>query len=189
MYNILYLCGVLTALCSVILIDRSFGQVTDSIHSLSPTSFKTINTTGLSNFTGKERNQWIKIDDVTIETPNIGLTPIEKALARAESMEIKALLNRDTLALKSIWLRDFTLVELQNKVYHDPNPLPHYLSLHRRIENILMTDDHAYVSGTEYAVQIKEDGKVDTEVAQPYTHMWLKELFGWKLAAKTYEHP
>lgn len=166
---------------------QSFGQGTDSIHSSRPASFKTINTTGLSNFTGEKQKRWIKIDDVTVETLNIALTSVEETLARAESMEIRALLKRDTVALKSIWLKDFTLDELHNKVHHDPNPLPHYLSLHRRIEKIFVTSDHAYVSGTEYAVQLKEGINVDTQVARKYAHMWIKELFGWKLATKTYE--
>lgn len=163
---------------------QSLGQ--DCIHLSRPASFKTINTTVLGNFTGEKQKRWIKIDDVVVETSNIALTPIEETLARAESMEIRALLKRDTVALKSIWLRDFTLDELHNKVHHDPNPLPHYLSLHRRIEKILITVDHAYVSGTEYAVRVKEGNTVDSQVEHKYTHMWIKELFGWELASKSY---
>ncbi|MBX2957496.1 MAG: hypothetical protein KF846_15130 [Cyclobacteriaceae bacterium] len=124
---------------------QAFGQGPDSIFLSGPTSFKTLTTTRLSNFTGEKQKRWIKIDDVVVETSNIALTPVEETLAKAESVEIRALLKRDTVALKRIWLRDFTLDELHNKVQHDPNPLPHYLSLNRRIEKILITGDHAYV--------------------------------------------
>jgi hypothetical protein len=147
-------------------------------------SAKPITTTGLGNFTPDKKKRWIRIDEVLVETFNITLTPIEEQLARAESGEIKALLKRDTTALKNTWLRDFTLDEPHNKVHHDQNPLPHYLSLHRRIEKILIAGNHAYVSGVEYAVQIQEDSTVNTQVARKYTHMWIKAPSGWKLATK-----
>lgn len=113
---------------------QAFGQGPDSIFLSGPTSFKTLTTTRLSNVIGEKQKRWIKIDDVVVETSNIALTPVEETLAKAESVEIRALLKRDTVALKRIWLRDFTLDELHSKVQHDPNPLPHYLSLNRRIE-------------------------------------------------------
>jgi len=166
---------------------QAFGQGPDSIFLSGPTSFKTLTTTRLSNVIGEKQKRWIKIDDVVVETSNIALTPVEETLAKAESVEIRALLKRDTVALKRIWLRDFTLDELHSKVQHDPNPLPHYLSLNRRIEKILITGDHAYVSGIEYAVQVKEGNSVDTQVARKYTHLWIKELFGWRLATKNYD--
>jgi hypothetical protein len=148
-------------------------------------SIKPIATTSLSNFSPNKQIRWIRIDEVAVETFNLALTPIEEQLARAESAEIKALLKRDTTALKNIWLQDLTRDKPHNKVHHDPNPLPHYLSINRRIEKILITGDHAYVSGMEYAVQILED-TVNTQVARKYTHLWIRELFGWRLANKSY---
>lgn len=147
-------------------------------------STKPITTTGLGNFNPDKRKRWIGVDNVIVETLNIALNPIEEQLARAESGEIKALLKRDTSALKNTWLRDFTLDEPHNRVHQDHNPLPHYLSLHRRIEKMLITGDHAYVSGVEYAVQIQQDNTVNTQVVRKYTHMWIKEWSGWKLATK-----
>ncbi|MBX2964212.1 MAG: nuclear transport factor 2 family protein [Cyclobacteriaceae bacterium] len=159
----------LTVSLSILLINTVFVQEKEP-HQLQP----------------DKRKKWIRVDEVIVETLNISLTQLEEQLARAESGEIKALLNRDTTALKNIWLQDFTLIESHNEVHHDHNPLPHYLSLHRRIEKILVTGDHAYVSGIEYAVQVKEGSSVDTQVEQKYTHMWIKELFGWRLATKSF---
>lgn len=173
----------LTLLFSVLL-NIAFGQNKDQS---TITVRKPITTTGLSNFSPNKQIRWIRIDEVAVETFNLALTPIEEQLARAESAEIKALLRRDTSALKNIWLQDFTRDKPHNKVLHDPNPLPQYLSINRRIEKILLTGVHAYVSGMEYAVQIQEDNTVDTQVAQKYTHLWIKELFGWRLASKRYD--
>jgi hypothetical protein len=150
-------------------------------------SSKSITTSGLGSFNPDKKKRWIRIEEVVVETFNIALTPREEQLARAESGEIKALLERDTTALKNIWLKDFTRTEFHNKVLRDPNPLPHYLSLHRRIEKILIVGNHVYVSGTEYEVQVQDNSHVNTQVARKYTHLWIKELFGWRLATKTYE--
>ncbi|MBX2970999.1 MAG: nuclear transport factor 2 family protein [Cyclobacteriaceae bacterium] len=147
---------------------------------------KPITTTGLLNFSHNKQKRWISIDEVLVETFNLALTPMEEQLAKAESGEIKALVKRDTSALKNIWLQDFSLDESHNKVHHNQNPLPHYLSLHRRIEKILITGDHVYVSGIEYAVQVQDNRHVNTQVARKYTHLWIKELFGWRLATKNY---
>jgi hypothetical protein len=183
----LFLYTVLTVLCSVTLMGYSFGQVTDSIHPTSPIPFKSITTNGLSNFSPEKRKRWINMDRVTVETFNIALTPVEEELARAESIEIRALVERDTAVLKTIWMRDFTLDEPHNTVHRDRNPLPQYLSLHRRIEKLTLVDDHAYVTGIEYAVHVSPDGKVNTLYTRNYSHMWVKKLFDWKLATKGYE--
>ncbi len=176
----------LTVLILVLLLNLVFSQDKEEDQP-SIISSKPITTSGLGNFNPDKKKRWIRIDGVVVETFNIALAPIEEQLARAESVEIKALLERDTLALKNIWLQDFTRHKTYNNVYHDQNPLPHYLSLHRRIEKILITGNHAYVSGMEYAVQIQDDNSVNTQVERKYTHMWIKELFGWRLATKTYQ--
>lgn len=174
----------LTVFILILQLNLVSGQDRDQS---SITSHKPITATGLSNFSPNKQKRWIKIDEVTVESFNIALTPIEEQLAKAESVEIKALLERDTLTLKNIWLQDFTRHKTYNNVYHDQNPLPYYLSLHRRIEKILIAGNHAYVSGMEYAVQIQDDNSVNTQVERKYTHMWIKELFGWRLATKTYQ--
>lgn len=172
------------ALLFLIWLNIAFGQdkeqPTITVH-------KPINITSLSNFSPNKQKRWIRIDEVVVETFNLALTPTEEQLARAESTEIKALLKGDPTALKNIWLQDFTRDKTYNKVHHDQNPLPHYLSLHRRIEKILIVGNHVYVSGTEYAVQVQDNSHVNTQVARKYTHLWIKELFGWRLATKTYE--
>lgn len=172
----------LTLLFSVLL-NIAFGQDKEQP---TITVRKPITTTGLSNFSPNKQIRWIRIDEVAVETFNLALTPIEEQLARAESAEIKALLRRDTSALKNIWLQDFTRDKPHNKVLHDPNPLPQYLSINRRIEKILLTGNHAYVSGMEYAVQVRDFSTVNTQIARRYTHLWIKELFGWGLATKSY---
>ena len=172
------------ALLFLIWLNIAFGQDKEQ----PPTTIqKPINITSLSNFSPNKQKRWIRIDEVVVETINLALTPTEEQLAQAESTEIKALLKRDPTALKNIWLHDFTQAEPHNKVHNDTNLLPHYLSLHRRIERILIAGNHVYVSGMEYAVQIKEENTVQTQVAQKYTHLWIKELFGWRLASKRYD--
>jgi len=187
MSNRLLLYAVLTVLYQVVLIDRSFGQATDSIHPPSLIPYKTSTTNGLSNFSPEKQIRWISMDRVTVETYNLQLTAIEEELARAESMEIRALVDRDTTILKTIWMRDFTLDDSHNTVHRDRNPITDYLTLHRRIENIMLVDSHAYVTGQEYAVYVTKDGNVTTLITRNYSHMWVKKLFAWKLATKSYE--
>lgn len=176
----------LTVLILVLQLNLVSGQDKEEDQS-STISSKPITTTGLGNFNPDKKKRWIRIDEVLVETFNLALTPIEGQLARAESGEIKALLERDTLVLKNIWLQDFTLGEPHNKVHHDQNPLPHYLSLHRRIEKILIAGNHVYISGTEYGVQIQDNNTVNTQVARKYTHMWIRNSSGWGLATKNYD--
>jgi hypothetical protein len=165
--------------------DRSFGQSTNNIPSFNPVSFKNITTTGLSNFSPDKRKRWIIIEEVTVETFNLQLTSAEEELSRWESLEIRALLKRDTTALRNIWLRDFTLDEPHNKIHIDSNPIPNYVSLWRLIDRFTVSDNHAYVTGVEYAIQLNHDGR--EQIKRKYTHLWVKKLWTWKLAAKTYE--
>lgn len=186
MWNYLFLKIALAVSLSGLGLDQVHSQHTEGSQP-NTISYKPINTDNPINFSPDKQKRWIKIDEVVVETFNIALTPIEEQLARAESGEVKALIKRDTTALKNIWLQDFTLDEQLNRVHYDPNPLPHYLSLNRKIEKILVIDNRAYVSGMEYAVQVQDNNKVNTQVTRKYVHLWKKELFGWKLATKTYE--
>ncbi len=187
MVNHLLVKSVLIELFIIFLTTKSCGQNSDSIITFIPISFKRITTPGPNNFNPEKQKRWITIDKVTVETFNTELTPIEEELAQVESREIRALLERDTTVLKTIWLQDFTLDEPHNKVHHDQNPLPHYLSLGRRIEQITIVDDFAYVLGFEYAVRVNLDGNVDTQIMRNYSHMWKKEFFTWSLTTKTYD--
>lgn len=183
----LFLNSILTALFLAILFDYAIGQVPDRVHSPSPITYKNITVRDIGNFSPGQQKRWIKIDRVIVATFNLHLTSAEEEVARCESQEIIALLERDSTTLKTIWMRDFTLDEPRSKVHRDHNPLPHYLSLSRKIERITILDNHAYVSGVEYSVNVNQYRDNDVLSTRNYTHLWVRKLFDWKLATKTYD--
>lgn len=180
---------IFTLLISILLINWTFGQNVDSTTTHKTfnsfnTSFKGINSNSGSVMDSRKQKQLVIKDNVTIETYNLQLTLIETEISDMESTECKALLKRDTSALKNIWLRDFTLDEPQNELHTGKNPIPYYVSLNRTIEKFTILDNVVYTSGHEYIQRLKSDGKIDEPINKEFSHMWTKKFGTWKLSTK-----
>jgi hypothetical protein len=181
-------------IASLALTNWSLGQPTDSTftHKI---SFKFNNkvsdvshlTQSFYDATGQKK--WITKGQghIIIATNKLRLTLLEEEISEKESLECNALRERDSTALKNLWLRDFTLDEPQNELHIGKNTLPYYISLTRVIERFTILDNVVYTSGHEYLQRLKSDGKVNEATRRNYSHMWIKKFGTWKLSTKTYE--
>jgi hypothetical protein len=103
----------------------------------------------------------------------------------------EALLHRDTLALKNLWLKDFTQNGNSNKLISEQNTLPRYTSLKRTIEEFSEINGCIYTSGKEIYQLINVDANsqfknIDHKpIKRSFFHVWVKAGMGWKLATKT----
>lgn len=181
----------LILLTSIGLTNCAFGQ-TDSTYTPKATyvfneAVRDTNSLLQSFYDTRGNTRWISKDHVTIVTTKLRLTSIEEEILELESQECKALLKRDTAALKDIWLRDFTLEEPQNELHLGKNPIPYYVGIHRTIEKFIILENTIYLSGYENTGRLKGDGKVEAPIIQKFTHVWTKKPFRWKLLTKTYE--
>lgn len=183
---------LLILLVSILLTNRTSGQPADSTHTHDTTHpFTNLQQDERPLLQGyydaKGSKRWISKDHITMVTHKLRLTPMEDEILEMESRECRALLKRDTTALKEIWLRDFTLDEPQNELHLGKNTIPYYVGIHRTIEKVTILDTVIYISGHENVGLLKGDGKVVAPIFRQFNHAWTKKLFSWKLASKTYE--
>jgi hypothetical protein len=166
------------------------GQATDST-----SSFITAEQYGTSNkadqvveefYGARGHKRWISRRHITIETTKLQLSSVEDEIAELESQECDALYRRDTLVLRVIWWRDFTLDGPKSELRTGNSPIPYYTTLYRTIDSFTVTDGVVYTSGTEYMRRLQSNGKVMGLVTRRFTHMWVRKLFSWKLSSKTY---
>lgn len=181
----------LTFIASV-LTNWALGQIPDSTAipkttKSFTTSYKEVSPVIGGFFYGRGQKWWFNKDHISIETNKLQLTAIEEEISELESKECKALLKRDTAALKYIWVMDFTLDEPQNEILVSKNPIPHYLSLHRVIEKFIVLDDVVYTSGYENVGRLTSDGTIHRLTNRRFTHVWIKKLVGWRLLSVDYK--
>lgn len=116
-------------------------------------------------------------ENVAISSPNVKLSALEKEISRLEEMESKALLNRDTVTLKKLWMRDFTKDT-------GKSTLPHYLSLSRMIERINVNGNSVFTSGYESYITFRPNVPLGDPVKRYYFHVWTKQNGQWKLVSR-----
>ena len=139
---------------------------------------------GLSSITPEKK--WISVGEhVMLHTANFQRSDIERVIVDLEARECKALLKRDTLALREIWTRDFTLDEAMDKVISEKNALPYYISVSRMIETFSAAGNLVFTSGYEILQQLSPHGKLEDPVKQSFFHTWTNRNGIWKLSTKT----
>lgn len=139
---------------------------------------------GLSGISGDK--QYISVGEhVMLQTGNIRISSIERIIVDLESRECKALLKRDTVALRDLWTRDFTLNENLDKVIYEKSNLPYYIAIARMIEKLNVAGNLAFTSGYEVVQQLSAHGKLEEPVKQSFFHTWTNRNGVWKLSTKT----
>lgn len=123
--------------------------------------------------------------NVSFATDNLVMTPLENEIADAEDRECKALLKRDTTALKNIWLRDFTLDEPKNELVSGKNPIPYYVFVSRVVEKCNAIGSNVYTSGYELTQKLKAGGQLEDPVRSTFFHAWTNQFGTWKLSTRT----
>jgi hypothetical protein len=132
----------------------------------------------------RQPNQLIVKDNIALASPNLIRSPIEIEISELEALECKAILKRDTMVLKKLWARDFTLDAPLNKVIESKNTLPYYVSYKRIIENLNVIGDAVYSRGYEMVQHLKVNGKLEDPVKKSYFHVWKKQNGSWRLVSK-----
>lgn len=123
--------------------------------------------------------------NVSFATNNLVMTPLENEISDAEDRECKALLKRDTTALKNIWLRDFTLDEPNNEFVNGKNPIPYYVFVTRLVEKCSVTGSNVYTSGYELTQKLTPNGQLEAPVKNTFFHAWTNQSGTWKLSTRT----
>lgn len=125
--------------------------------------------------------------NIIIATNNIQMSAIETEISELESREAVAVKERDTIVLKNLWARDFTLDKGQNELLYSNNTLPYYLYFGRYVEKITVLDENTvFTSGYEMFQEIKVDQKIEPERKREYFHTWKRKSGKWKLTTKAH---
>lgn len=109
---------------------------------------------------------------------------MEQEISDLEAMECLALQKRDTLVLRKLLIRDFTL-DYPNELVAGENPIPYYVSYSRMVENFSAFQQTVYTSGYETFQKIDANGKLEDVVKRAYSHTWTRLAGTWKLTSKT----
>lgn len=137
-----------------------------------------------NSFTSSTETQIFVKENVAISTSNLKLSAIEKEISSLEEMESKALLNRDTLMLKKLWIRDFTKDIPENRA-NGKSALPHYLKLSRMIERVNVNGNSVFTSGYESYLILRPNVPLGDPIKRYYFHVWTKKNGQWKLISRS----
>lgn len=135
-----------------------------------------------------EKQKFIRArEHLTIVTGKPQFSAIENHIIALEYAECNALLKRDTIVLRRIWPRDYSLDERGIGLANGRNPLPYYTVLNRIIEKLNSTDTVVFTSGIEYVQMLNTDGKVNDVTTRRFFHAWRGRYGIWKLTTRLHE--
>jgi ketosteroid isomerase-like protein len=116
---------------------------------------------------------------------------IEEEIKKLEQMEVRAVLSKDTVALKKLWDRDYVVNNPNNQiVLAKSNPVDRPVlnmprtSFTRDVEHITVRGDIVFSMGSETVVPAGEDPKTGQLVKRRYTNIWMKVNGDWRLVAR-----
>jgi len=115
---------------------------------------------------------------------------IEEEIKKLEQMEVRAVLAKDTVALKKIWDKNFVVNSPANKVVlaktnsvDRPVLKEQRTSFTREVEFITVRGDIVFSMGNETVVPTGDIPKSGQTVKRRYTNIWMKVDGEWKLVA------
>ena len=117
---------------------------------------------------------------------------LEALIRRLDHAEAEGLLHRDTIALRRIWARDFTVNNPRNSVTRGSegvvalirNGTIDYSSFARDIETILFHGDVVIVMGAETITPVNKAPYAGQTVRRRFTHFWMRRNGEWRLTAR-----
>ncbi len=116
----------------------------------------------------------------------------EAAIRSLEARGTSGVLNRDTLALMSVWSEHFMVNAPRNRVAPNRHAvfdllqqgLIHYSSFEPTIERIRVDGDIAIVMGAETVRPIGKAPLAGQTVKRRFTHIWRKQAGSWRVIAR-----
>lgn len=116
---------------------------------------------------------------------------IETEIKELEQNEVQAVLNKDTLALKKLWDKDYVVHNPEGKIVlaklnsvDRPVLQTQRTSFTRQVERVIINGDIAISMGKETVVSIEDGSKPAQTVERRYTNIWMKKEGSWKLVAR-----
>lgn len=124
---------------------------------------------------------YLVAQDITIETK----------IKSLEQNEVQAVLNKDTIALKQLWDKDYVVNNPENKiVLAKPNSVDRPVlqkqksSFTREVQKIIINGDVAISMGKEVVVSAGDSLNSEQTIERRYTNIWMKKDGSWKLIAR-----
>jgi len=115
----------------------------------------------------------------------------EEELKKLEQMEVKAVLEKDTITLKKLWDKEYVVNNPDNKVVLAiPNSVFRPVlnkprtSFTREVEHITIRGNIAFSMGNETIIPGGDLPKSGQTVKRRYTNVWMKVDGSWKLVAR-----
>jgi hypothetical protein len=115
----------------------------------------------------------------------------EEELKKLEQMEVKAVLEKDTITLKKLWDKEYVVNSPDNKVnLAIPNSVfrpvlnKPRISFTREVEHITIRGNIAFSMGSETIIPGGDLPKSGQTVKRRYTNIWMKVDGSWKLVAR-----
>jgi len=116
---------------------------------------------------------------------------IEDEIKELEQMEVKAVLENDTITLKKLWDKEYVVNNPDNKVVlAKPNSVfrpvlnKPRISFTRVVEHITIKGNIVFSMGHETIIPGGNLPKSGQTVQRRYTHVWMKADGTWKLVAR-----
>jgi hypothetical protein len=116
---------------------------------------------------------------------------VENEIRRLEQMEVKAVLEKDTITLGKLWDKQFVvhnpeskiIVAVANSVARPVLNQPR-LQFTREVEHLTVNGDIVISMGSETVVPGGETGNPGKTIKRRYTNVWMKVDGSWKLVAR-----
>lgn len=117
---------------------------------------------------------------------------LEALIRRLDRAEAEGLRNRDSVALRRIWARDFTVNNPRNSITRGSeevialirNGTIDYSSFNREIETILFHGNTIIVMGSEVITPVRKAPFAGQTVRRRFTHFWMLRDGQWRLTAR-----
>lgn len=117
---------------------------------------------------------------------------VDVLIRRLDRAEAEGLLRRDSVALRRIWARDFTVNNPRNSITRGSdevvalirNGTIDYSSFIRDIETILFHGNTVIVMGSETITPVRKAPFAGQTMRRRFTHFWMLREGEWRLTAR-----
>ena len=116
---------------------------------------------------------------------------IQAEIRGLEQIEVKAVLEKDTVTLLKLWDKDYVVNAPSNKVVFSgktavDRPVMNMSrsSFTREVEQVIVRGDIVFSMGGETVVQTGDQPQAGKPVKRRYTNIWMKKDGSWKLVAR-----
>lgn len=115
----------------------------------------------------------------------------EAEIRKLEQIEVKAVLQKDTITLSKLWDKDYVVNAPTNRISYAGKTAVDRPVLNmarttftREVEKIIIRGNIAISMGSETVVPAADQANAGQTVKRRYTNIWEKQGDGWKLVAR-----